>query len=39
MEKTQLEIILSTFGYSNFKRLVVFCTEKEQDDAHFSGKW
>jgi hypothetical protein len=29
MEKIHLQILLSDVGHSNFRRLVVFCTEKE----------
>jgi hypothetical protein len=33
MEKLHLQITLSDAGESNFKRLVVFCTEKEREDV------
>jgi hypothetical protein len=32
MDKIHLQIMLSDIGYSSFKILVVFCTEKEQED-------
>jgi hypothetical protein len=32
MGKIRLQIMLSDVGQSNFKRLVVFCTEKERKD-------
>jgi hypothetical protein len=32
-EKIHFHRMLSNIGYSNFKRLVVFCTEKEQEDV------
>jgi hypothetical protein len=36
--KYPLEIILSEVGYSSFKRLVTFCTEKEREDRELRRK-
>jgi hypothetical protein len=35
MENIHLQIMLSDVGYSNYKRLVVFCTQKEREDRAF----
>jgi hypothetical protein len=38
VEKIYLQIMLSSIGYSSFKRLVVFCTEKYQKDLALRKK-
>jgi hypothetical protein len=38
MEKFHLHIMLSDVGQSNFKRLVVFCTEKERRSKQLHRK-
>jgi hypothetical protein len=38
MEKIHIQTTLSDVGYSSFKRLVVFCTEKEGEDRALPRK-
>jgi hypothetical protein len=38
MEKLHLQIMISDVGESNFKRLVVFCTETEREDRTLRRK-
>jgi hypothetical protein len=38
MDKIHLQIMLSDVGQSNFKRLVMFCTQKEQENQTLHRK-